>query len=268
MKEHRLSIQKACQILKLSQTAYYYQPELKENGDVILHLKQLANEHSRYRSRKLFQLLRRQGKRWNHKRVYRVYCSLQLNLRKKPKKRLPARISQPLSQPVTINSGWSLDFMSDVLMNGQRFRTVNIIDDFNREGLGIDINKSLPAQRVVDYLDVIVRWRGYPSAIRVDNGSENISSTMLNWANQHAITLKFIEPGKPAQNGFIERFNRNYREEVLDMYLFDSLDHVRQLTDQWLTHYNYHRPHEALNHRTPIEYRVAYQQNISPSSMF
>ena len=167
--------------------------------------------------------LRKQGNPWNHKRLYRIYCQTGLNLHGKPKKRLPNRNPQPLTQPETINVCWSLDFMSDCLENGRSFRTLNVLDDFNREGLWIEIDCSLPAMRVTRVLDMLAVWRGYPARIRVDNGPEFISHHMVAWAQEHAVKIEYIQPGKPAQNGFVERFNRTYREEVLDAYLFITL---------------------------------------------
>ena len=139
-------------------------------------------------------------------------------------------------------------------MNGRRFRTVNVIDDFNREALGIKAGFSLPAERVTEFLDEIAERRGYPSEIRVDNGPENISSVMSNWAANNNVTIKFIQPGKPAQNGYIERFNRTYREEVLNMNLFYDIDHVQAITDEWLIKYNSKRPHESLGNLTPWQF--------------
>lgn len=141
--------------------------------------------------------------------------------------------------------------LSDALFTGKRFRTVNVIDDFNRQGLGIEIGFSIPAKRVTRWLDNIAALKGYPKIIRVDNGPENISNHFQHWAKQHDITVQYIEPGKPAQNAYIERFNRSYREEILDMYLFKNIQELQELTNQWLTHYNHFRPHESLGFKTP-----------------
>jgi len=139
-------------------------------------------------------------------------------------------------------------------MNGRRFRTVNVIDDCNREALGIRAGFSLPAERVTEFLDEIAGVRGYPLELRVDNGPENISSVMSNWAAIHNVTIRFIQPGKPAQNAYIERFNRTYREEVLDMHLFHDINHVQAMTDEWLMTYNSERPHESLGNLTPYQF--------------
>ena len=183
-----------------------------------------------------------------------MYCELGLNIRIKPKKRLAARTKQKLEVPENINQCWSLDFMSDALLTGKKFRTLNIIDDCNREALGIRASTSLPAKKVTEFLDNIACWRGYPDKIRVDNGPENISKHFQQWAKDKSIKVHYIQPGKPSQNAYIERFNRTYREEILDMYLFESIAYVQKLTDDWLTHYNEERPHQSLGGLTPRQF--------------
>ena len=145
--------------------------------------------------------------------------------------------------------------MHDALACGRRFRTFNVVDDFNREALSIEIDLNLPALRVVRVLDRIAANRGYPVMLRMDNGPEFISLALAEWAEQHAVKLEFIQPGKPTQNAFIERFNRTYRTEILDFYLFRTLNEVREITEKWLSEYNCERPHESLNNMTPEEYR-------------
>jgi len=163
------------------------------------------------------------GHGWNHKRVYRIYCALKLNKRQKGKRRLPTRCPTPLVVPEAMNECWSADFMSDALWGDRRFRTFNVVDDFNREGLAIEVDFNLPAPRVVRTLDRIAAERGYPRKLRLDNGPEMVSVTLADWAEQHDVFLEFIKPGRPMQNGFIERFNRSYREAVLDMFCVSKL---------------------------------------------
>jgi len=198
--------------------------------------------------------LRNQGHLWNHKRIRRVYRALALHLKRKPKKRLPARFAQTLVVPAQRNETWSLDFMSDSLSNGRTFRTLNVIDDYNREALWIEVDTSLPAERVVRVLEQLLFWRGKPTRIRMDNGPEFISKRLECWAQEHHIELLHIQPGKPAQNAYIERFNRTFREEVLDAYLFDDLEEVRTITERWLEDYNTIRPHEALQGLPPRQF--------------
>lgn len=154
---------------------------------------------------------------------------------------------------MVISLCWSLDFMHDALFTGKKFRTANVIDDYNRECLGIEIAFSIPATRVTQWLDNIAAIKGYPKIIRVDNGPENISKHFKNWADIHGIVIQYIQPGKPAQNAYIERFNHSYREEILDMYLFKNIQEAQSLTNKWVTHYNYVRPHEALGFKTPMQ---------------
>ncbi len=220
-------------------------------------LMRLAESHRRWGFGLMFRWLRRQGYTWNHKRVYKIYCELALNLRIKPKKRLPTREPIPLHQPVTPNMFWSMDFMSDALACGRKFRTLNVLDDFNRESLAIEVDFSLPTERVVRVLNQIALVRGYPKFIRVDNGPELISQRLLEWGQEHDVVINHIQPGKPAQNGYIERFNRTYREDVLDQYWFSNLNQVREITGDWMVMYNGQRPHSSLGGKTPWEYMVS-----------
>lgn len=251
----------------ISRSVYRYQPKKQETDVVIAEwLQVLAERKPRWGFGKMFDWLRNQGHPWNHKRVHRIYRDLGLNIRIKPKKRLPSREPTPLVQPERPNISWSVDFMSDALSNGRSFRTLNIIDDFNREALWIEIDTSLPADRVIRVFDSIANWRGYPAQIRSDNGPEFISGKLDAWAKKHQVHLAFIEPGKPAQNAYIERFNRTYREEVLDLYIFDTLKEARVITEPWLEEYNAFRPHAALNGMTPYAYAAAMAEKVTSSS--
>lgn len=264
--EHGLSIRSACQAVGLSRTVYCYQARPRDDGPIIDLLVTLADRYPRYGFGKLFQVIRRHGHKWNHKRVYRVYCSLKMNFRRKGKKRLPSRNPQPLTVPDYANDCWSADFMSDVLYSGQRFRTFNVVDDYNRECLAIEVDTNLPAVRVIRVLNRISAWRGYPLKLRLDNGPELISLAMAEWAEEHQVKLEFIQPGKPTQNSYIERFNRTYREEVLNLYVFSRLSEVKEITDDWIEQYNQERPHESLNNLTPAEYLDENSPEVSTFS--
>lgn len=181
---------------------------------------------------------------------------LGMNKRRRVKKRITGRIKIPLVIPSSINDTWSMDFMHDVLMNGRKFRTLNIIDDFNREALTVDAYYSIGANRVITVLDRIIREKGVPRMIRVDNGPEFISSALSDWCYEKGIILHFIQPGKPNQNSYIERFNRSYRQDVLDIHLFESLEQVRYYTEEFINDYNLFRPHESLNDLSPINYKL------------
>lgn len=241
--------------MSVSKTAYYYRAKERTRAiEVEACLKKLAVEHKRWGFDKMMMRLKMDNKPWNHKRVYRIYCDLGLNLRIKPRKRIPKGEAKALVQPLSPNVCWSVDFMSDVLSCGSKFRTFNVIDDYNRECLLIEPSVSLPARRVTQLLDEIAVLRGYPDVIRVDHGPEFESNAFKEWANHRGILIHYIQPGKPAQNGFIERFNRTYREDVLDMNLFSNLFEVRGITREWLKSYNTQRPHESLVGLPPVQF--------------
>ena len=174
MQQYGLSQRKACRALELSRSVYAYQPDMSADDEVIVVLQELAERFPERGFSKYFKVIRRRGHGWNHKRVYRIYCALKLNHRRIGKKRLPPRTPSPLAVPGRMNQNWSMDFMSDALWNGRRFRTFNVVDDFNREILAIEIDLNLPAARVIRVLERIVAWRGYPAKVRMDNGPEFI----------------------------------------------------------------------------------------------
>ncbi len=260
---HQASLRTACNVVGLSRSSYKYEPDLTRDQVVIAALQRLAEDYPSYGFQMMFDKLRQEGLAWNHKRVYRIYRSLKLNLRRKGKKRLPSRNPERLAVPDTLNQTWSADFMSDSLMTGRRFRTFNVVDDFNRELLGIAIDLNIPSKRVIRELDQIAGLRGYPKKLRLDNGPEFISTAMAEWAEQHGIKLEFIQPGKPTQNSYIERFNRTYRTEVLNMYAFRNLTEVKEITQTWIKEYNEERPHKALNSMTPVQYRLSKHPETS-----
>jgi len=248
-----VSIRLACVTFGISQTCYRYQACLSaENDQIADWLLKLTAIHKRWGFGLCFMYLRNvKGYGWNHKRVYRIYRGLELNLRIKPRRRLKRERPDPLSVPCAINQVWSMDFMSDQLISGKAIRTFNVMDDYNREGLGIEVDTSLPSARVVRALDQIIEWRGKPAALRCDNGPEYLSQTLVDWANKHRITLLYIQPGKPTQNAYIERFNRTARHEWLDMHQFESIAHAQLLATEWLWQYNNERPHSAIGGLPP-----------------
>jgi putative transposase len=248
VRETGVSIRLVCDTFSISETCYRYQARLSdENAEIAEWLLRLTQAYKRWGFGLCFLYLRNtKGYPWNHKRVYRIYRELELNLRIKPKRRIKRDRPDELSEPIAINQVWSVDFMSDSLNDGRKFRTFNVLDDYNREGLGIEVDFSLPSQRVIRTLERIIEWRGKPLAIRCDNGPEYISQQLINWSNKKQITLLYIQPGKPTQNAYVERFNRTVRHEWLDLHSFDSIDHAQQLATQWLWSYNNERPHSAI----------------------
>jgi len=189
---------------------------------------------------------------WNHKRVYRIYRELTLNMRIRPKKRLVRERPDTLAVPKTANETWSMDFMADQLSDGRSFRTFNVIDDFNREGLTIEVDFSLPSERVVRALEQIIEWRGKPLAIRCDNGPEYTSVVLQDWAEMNGIALLYIQPGKPQQNAYVERYNRTVRHEWLDQNQFASIKEAQHQATTWLWTYNNQRPNMAIGGIPPV----------------
>ena len=163
-----------------------------------------------------------------------------------------ARLSWRVGCTHRLNQVWSMDFMPDQLVSGKTICTFNVIDNYNREGLGIEVDLSLPSVGVIRALEQMIQWRGKPAALRCDNGPEYLSQMLVDWASRYHITLLYIQPGKPTQNAYIERFNRTARHEWLDMHQFESIAHAQLLATQWLWHYNNERPNMALNGITPM----------------
>jgi putative transposase len=248
-----VSIRLACEALFISQTCYRYEPKLSgENAQIADWLDRLTHNQRNWGFGLCFLYLRNvKGFGWNHKWVYRIYRELELNLRIKPKKRIERDKPEPLAVPGSINQVWSMDFMHDSLEDGRPYRLLNVIDDFNREGLGIEVDFSLPAERVIRALEQIIEWRGKPMTIRCDNGPEYISAALTTWANRRRIEIEYIQPGKPQQNAFVERYNRTVRYDWLGQYLFASINEVQEYATRWLWIYNHERPNMALGGITP-----------------
>ena len=254
-------------MVQLARSAWYRgdraERQAKADEPVIDVLNSIIEQNPRWGFWKCFGSLRHRGYSWNHKRIWRIYCAMGLNLKRRTKKRLPDRPRQPLEVPAAINYIWSFDFMSDALYSGRRFRVLNIIDEGTREALGIVVDTSLPAARVVRELEQIKSVRGVPAHIRLDNGPEMLAQVFTDWCEENGIALVYIQPGKPNQNAYIERFNRSYRTEVLNPYLFTSLRQVRDLSAAWLISYNEERPHDSLGRIPPAEFRRQITGEVS-----
>jgi len=249
------SIRLACCAFTISETCYRYESKLQPENEIIADwLIRLTQNQVNWGFGLCFLYLRNvKGFGWNHKRVYRIYRKLELNLRIRPRKRLKRDKPDALAVPESINECWSMDFMHDQLSDGRSFRLFNVIDDFNREGLTIDVDFSLPALRVIRALDQVMEWRGKPKRIRSDNGPEYISQLLKDWAEKNDITLDFIQPGNPQQNAYIERYNRTVRYDWLAQYIFKSIAQVQEHATQWLWTYNHERPNMAIGGITPIQ---------------
>ena len=255
IEDRGISIRRACLIFNISVTCYYHKSAASdENKQIADLLVELTQQNKNWGFGLCFLTLRNVlGLPYNHKRVYRIYCELELNLRIKPKRRIKRNKPVPLAVPDKINQSWSMDFMHDALTDGRAFRLFNVIDDYNREALTVEIDFSLPAQRVIRSLNQLIEYRGKPVQIRCDNGPEYISNALKDWALEQDIILSYIEPGNPQQNAYVERYNRTMRYDWLNQELFISLDQVRQQAERWLYHYNNERPNMGNGGFTPIQ---------------
>jgi putative transposase len=233
----RTTIRHACHTFEVSQTCYRYQAKsCEENARIADWLVRLTTAYRDWGFGLCFLHLRNvKGFGWNHKRVYRIYRELELNLRIKPRKRIVREKPEPLEVPETINQVWSMDFMHDQLSDGRSFRLFNVLDDFNRQGLCIEVDLSLPASRVIRSLEQIIEWRGKPRTIRCD------------------IHIEHIQPGKPQQNAYVERYNRTVRYAWLARTLFESIEQVQDKATRWLWTYNHERPNMGLGGITPMQ---------------
>ena len=219
-----------------------------------MRLRTLAAERPRFGYRRLGVMLEREGTTVNHKRLHRLYREEGLVLRKKRRQRASTATRAPLIAPQRVGQRYSMDFMSDSLATGRSFRTLNIVDDYTRECLAIEVDTSLPGERVARVLDRLIKSGRKPEVIVVDNGPEFAGKVLDTWAVRNQVQLRFIDPGKPIQNAYIESFNARLRDECLNQHWFVSLEEARRVIEQWREDYNQQRPHSSLDHQTPEEF--------------
>ncbi len=231
-----------------------YHKSRKDDSEVEAELHRLAEAHPREGFWKAWGRMRLAGREWNHKRVHRVYRAIGLPMRRKAKKRLPARPKVHLMVPQAPDMTWSMDFMSDRLENGRQVRCLNVLDDYNREALHVEVDHSLKSCRVIWVLNMLIRRRKAPERIRMDNGPEYIAHMIRDWSIGHGIEFQYIQPGKPTQNAYVERYNGSFRKGVLDAYIFTDLDELRSQAATWMHDYNNHRPHDSLGGLPPTVY--------------
>lgn len=248
------SERQACKIIGLPRSTFRYEPLPDKNGWLRQRLKELASQRRRFGSPRLCVLLRREGKIVNHKRVERIYREEGLSLRKRKKKRATAALRVVLPTPTEPNKRWSMDFVSDQLCDGRKFRSLTIVDDFSRESPAIEVDTSLPGKRVTRVLDRLAETRGLPTAIVVDNGPEFAGSELDSWAHERGVKLCFIRPGKPVENAYIESFNGKFRDECLNEHWFTSIKDAQVKIEAWRKDYNRHRPHSSLGNLSPEEF--------------
>jgi putative transposase len=263
---HGLSQRRACRLAELTLSTWQYAPRRQARAGLRERLKELAAARRRFGYRRLHALLRREGWRVNHKAVHRIYVEEGLQVRKRKRKRVAHAERRPLLVPQARNERWSMDFQHDLLATGQRFRTLNIVDDLTRECPAIEVDTSLPGVRVVRVLDRLAETRGLPLEIVVDNGPEMIGKALDEWAWRNGVRLHFIEPGKPTQNAFIESFNGRFRDECLNENWFLDIHDARRIIEAWRIDYNASRPHSALGYATPDEFASSLQGH-APGAM-
>lgn len=258
-KEFQFSERRACTIVGLCRNSYRYQAKPKNDDEIRARLRELAEKRRKFGAPMLHTLLRREGHLINHKRTERLYREEGLSLRMKKRKKRTSHLRVVMDRPERINQHWSMDFVSDSLYNGRRFRVLTVVDDFSRECPVLEVDHSLTGQRVSRVLDRIALTRGLPEVITVDNGPEFISKALDLWAYENSVKLRFIQPGKPVQNAYIESFNGKFRNECLNDHVFISLHSARKIIEAWRQDYNTERPHSSLSKMTPDEFAAHFK---------
>jgi putative transposase len=250
---HGLSQRRACRLVGIGHSTLNYQRRRANDDAVRKRLRELAGERRRFGYRRLGWLLAREGRAMNHKKVYRLYREERLMVRRRGGRKRALGSRTPMMIPGGINQRWSLDFVSDTLADGRRFRVLCVLDDFSRECLAAVVDTSLSGARVVRELELVVLRRGCPHTIVSDNGTELTSNAVLRWAAER-LSWHYIQPGKPVQNAFIESFNSKLRDECLNEHFFFGLAEARHLIEAWRQDYNQLRPHSSLGALAPAEY--------------
>ena len=255
MATYAFSQRRACGLIRLNRSSFAYTSRKRPDDQTLDRLRELAGQRPRYGYRRLHILIIREGHVLNHKRLYRLYREDGLAVRRRRRKRIAASARQPMAVPTGVNERWSMDFMADALADGRSFRTFNVVDDFSRECLAIEVDTSLPGLRIVRVLERIVQERrALPSVIVIDNGPEFTGKVLDAWAYRRGVQLSFIRPGKPVENAFIESFNGRFRDECLNEHWFTGLNDARFTIEAWRRDYNHIRPHSSLGGLTPVEF--------------
>lgn len=251
MTTHQLGVTRACGLIGISRSLYRYKSTRPDDKELKERLTALAAQKRRYGYRRLHVLLCREGWTLNCKRTYRVYHAAGLMVRRRKRKRIAGVERQVQVIAQAPNHSWSMDFVSDGFVDGRRLRCLNIVDDYTKQCLAIEVDASLPGRRVVGVLERLAESRGLPKSVTVDNGPEFVSKALDEWAYRQKLQLRFIQPGKPQQNAYIESFNGKFRDECLNEHWFISMRHARQVIEGWRQEYNDERPHSSLGYLTP-----------------
>lgn len=268
LENYRTSVRRACRLVDLSTSMFYYARAERHDELLRMRMRELARTRVRYGFWRLYILLRREGFTDNHKRMYRVYCEEQLNLRtKRPHRSRSAANRLDRMEPGQLNQVWSMDFLLDGLFDGSRFRVLAVVDNWSKKCLCLLVGKSLKGADVRDALDrIALAEQAVPLRLQCDNGSEFISKEVDRWAYENQVTLDFSRPGKPTDNPYVESFNGKFRDECLSTNWFLSLTHAQELIDQWRWDYNHIRPHSSLGDLPP-EMFINTQPLISENSI-
>lgn len=253
-RSYQVSERRACKVIGMHRSVQQYQRQLDQNSWLRQRLRELAEQRRRFGSPRMYYLLRREGHVVNHKRVERIYRQegLSLKLRRRRKRAVQTRVSMDV--PAKPNERWSMDFVSDQLFYGRRFRCLTIVDDATKEAPAIEVDTSLTGERVTETLERLSINHGLPKVLRIDNGPEFQSKALDAWAYKHGIQLEFTRPGKPTDNAYIESFNGKFRDECLNESYFMSIDEAKEIIESWRIDYNEHRPHSALGGIPPRQY--------------
>ena len=249
-----LSHAKACKLLNCSRTKKYYQKRMPEKDLIIKQAILKVIGVTRIGRRKVIVKVQTKHPEMGSSKIRRVYERYGFSLFKRMKNKRLNNPANPISIPLVANEEWAMDFMSDSLSNGKKLRTLNIVDQYNRKCLSIEAYYSIPSSRVIDILEKTIERYGKPKGIRTDNGPEFTSGVFQSWMEKNNINWVKIQKGKPQQNAIIERFNKTYREDILDANIFPSLKELQEITDRWIDEYNNERPHQSLNYKTPNHY--------------
>ena len=262
------SQRRACSLVGLDRKTYRYASRRPADDEIRKRLRELALERRRFGYRRLHILLRREGIEVNHKKLFRLCREERLKVRKRGGRKRALGTRAPMTIPQGRNQRWSLDFVSDALIDGRRFRILCVIDDFSREGLATVADNSISGVRVARELDRIASVRGYPCMVVSDNGTELTSNAILQWQEERGVEWHYIAPGKPMQNGLVESFNGRLRDECLNEHLFRSYGHAREIITRWRHDYNNHRPHTSLDGLTPKEFTTQSDQDHNQNRFY